>query len=246
MSYGCPICKTVYGEKISKCRCGFEGVDIAEYYPYFKSEAEKSEEYKKETFGIYKFTKRVACGELPYQPSEVVLQKRDNGDIGIYEAVEERGLAYIDCVGNDGKRTVADMGVVALRTGLHSMYLNTDYAESRFLDEAHIKMLFLGPDLKGFTDGFVVLTPPVRYVWVDPKNRFFTAENNVLFSKDKTVLVAYGRCRPEEEYKVPENVRYLEKYSFFFAENLRKLYLPRGIRIADGAFVQYGGEIIYY
>ena len=244
MSYSCPICKNTYDKKVEKCPCGFLGVNIAEYYPYFVSEAEREAEYRKETFGIYKFTKRVACGEIAFSPSELVLT--DQGDkTVVYEAVEERGLAYIDCLGTEDKPTVADMGVIALRTGLYSLYLNTDYADSRFLDEGSIRMLFLGPDFKGFTEGSVVQYPPVRYIWVDPQNKFFTAENNVLYNKDKTVLIAYARKRPEAEYKAPESVRRIEKRAFFCADGLKRLYLPRGT-VFDDENCADCFEIVYY
>lgn len=245
MSYSCPICKNTYDKKTEKCPCGFEGVDIAEYYPYFKTEAEREAEYGKETFDIYKFTKRVACGELPYAPSELVLKEGENGETVVYEAVEKRGLAYIDCVGTAEKPTVADEGVIALRTGLYSLYLNTDYADSRFLDEGHIRMLFLGPDFKGFTEGYAVQYPPVRYIWADPENKFFTAENNVLYNKDKTVLIAYARKRPETEYRVPETVRRIEKYAFFYADGLKRLYLPKGVVIGEENGLNFL-EIIHY
>lgn len=245
MSYSCPICKNTYEKKMGKCPCGYEGIDIAEYYPYFKTEAEREAEYGKETFGIYKFSKRVVCGELPYAPSELVLKEGENGETVVYEAVEDRGMAYIDCVGTEKSPTVADMGVTALRTRLYSVYLNTDYADSRFLDEGHARMLFFGPDFKGFTEGYVVQYPPVRYIWVDPKNKFITAENNVLYNKDKTVLIAYARKRPETEYRVPETVRRIEKHAFFYADGLKRLYLPRGTELGDENCAD-SFEIIYY
>ena len=239
----CPICKREYDGSPQQCQCGFELIKSSTF-------EENNEAFsKKELFNIYKFTKRVVLGEIPYTPSELELIERSDGKTCVYEALENRGLAYINCVGNGGKITCADMGVIALRTGMFSLILNTDEADSRFLDEGHIRMLFLGPDFKRFTDGYIVPFAPVRYLWVDPENKFFTSEDNVLFNKEMTELIFYPRHRPEAEYRVPQSVKRIGENAFCGAEYLKKLYLPEWVRIDDD-WLKSGDirtvEIVYY
>ena len=110
-------------------------------------------------------------------------------------------------------------------------------------------MLFLGPDFKRFTEGYIIPYAPVRYLWVDQKNKFFTAEDNVLFNKDMTELIFYPRHRPETEYRVPRSVKRIGKCSFGGAEYLEKLYFPEGVRIDDAWLKSVetdGLEIVYY
>ena len=242
--YECPICKTKYDRATECCQCGFEHIEKS----YYDSAEMDSDAEKKELFNIYKFTKRVACGEIPYEPSELELIERDD-KVYVYEALEKRGLAYIDCVGKEGIPTVADMGVIALRTGLKSLILNTDEADSRFLDEGHIRMLFLGPDFKRFTDGYIVAYAPIRYLWVNSKNKFFSSEDNVLFNKNKTELIFYPRYRPETEYRVPSTVKKIGKGAFGNADKLKKIYLPKNVSIEDRAITKDkadGLEIVFY
>ena len=92
-------------------------------------------------------------------------------------------------------------------------------------------------------------TAQLRFIAVDSANPAFTAEGNVLFTKDMRRLVCYAPSRPETEYRVPESVRVLGHYSFRFPSHLERLYLPRGTTVSDNALVFYEGrepEIEYY
>lgn len=243
--YECPICHAEYEENPRVCSCGFEGIE----YPFSHESKELSEEYeKKRLFKIYKFAKRVVTGELPYEPSELTVYEYDD-QIYVEESVDDRGLAYVDRKGDGKRKSFAAEGLVVFRNRTPALYLNTNEAHHNFLDESAVRMIFFGPDFERFENGYFRPYTLLRYLWVDARNPFISAENNVLFNKNKTELISYASLRPETEYRVPASVKRLMPLSFYFPKHLKKLWLPKGIQTVGRAFVfSYGEEpeIIYY
>ena len=241
----CPICKSEYDSPVKVCQCGFEGIE----YPVYEKPELSSEHEAKRLFSLYKFTKRVATGALAYAPSPLQTLEIEDDVLTIDEALERRGLALVDEPFRDNRKTVARDGLLALRTDVEALILNSYGANAMFLDESHVKALFFGKDFRELTDGFFYPFSAVRYLWVDGENPAFTSDNNVMYNKEKTLLISYARLRPEEEFRVPRSVRSLSRAAFYYPNNLRRLYLPRGIKIPDGALTFYSDsapEIIYY
>lgn len=235
---GCPICGKEYETTPKSCDCGFDGMA---YLPCFATDAVKAQYREREkelSFRIFKFAKQVYYGEKPYEKSKLVLFRREK-HVDVDEALERRGLAYVDCVehGADALPTVAAEGLLAMRNTVRALILNVNEAWSTFLDECGVQILLLGADFQRFREGGFQQYRSLRYIWVDGKNPYFTADDNVLFNKNKTKIVAYAGSRPGEEYTVPPSVKCLEPYSFYLPDHLKRLYLPRGIRIPDAALM---------
>ena len=237
LNYICPICNAQYSEKQSICSCGFEGI---EYVDYFNPQRSYEQE-KNELFKIYKFTKKVAYKEIEYTASKLSIIDLDENLID--EILENRGLAYVNA-----PNMILSEGALAFKTSVASLFADVKGAKALFLDESHVKMLFLGKHFESLTDGYFITFPALRYIWVDPENSHFHADNNVLFNKNQTELICYARMRPEEEYTVPKSVKKINKYAFFYTKHLKKLYIHKGTKIDDGAMTFYDDaipEIIY-
>jgi len=245
MGVNCPICSRTYDRNPGICSCGFDG--IGHHTP------EKPELYKAElsaeAFKIYKYSKRVLRGELIYDASPV-WERTVDGRLLIDGTPDDRGVILIDRSEREtGMRTVADEGLLAFKTNARALILNVDSVHSSVLDESAVYALLLGRDVKEIRNGIMIAPPQLRFIEVDRDNPVFSAENNVLFTKDMKKLVCYAPSRPEAEYRVPECVRVLQRYSFRFPSHLERLYLPKGITVSDSAFVFYDErepEIIYY
>lgn len=233
----CPICNAEYQEKKALCTCGFGEI---EYVDYFNQEI-YTEHVKKELFKIYKFSKKVALGEIKFEPSPISVIETDQ--IFIDEILEKRGLAYAYA-----PNMILSDGVLALKTNVQSLIADVKGANALFLDESHIKMLFLGKHFESFTQDFFISFPALRYIWVNSENKYFSADNNVLFNKNQTELICYARMRPEEEFTVPRSVKRINKYAFYYTKHLKKLYIHNETEIDDSAFKFYDDatpEIIY-
>ena len=247
----CPICKRSYETNPRTCACGFEGLV---FLPFYIGEAERPryESAQQElSFRIFKFAKQVMSGERSYPCSELSSDEWETR-VDILEALEERGLALVDPEAEEaiGKPTVAAQGLLSMRASVRALVLNTTAAEYDMLDESHVESLLLGAKFKEFREGGLLQYAPLRYLWVDGKNKHFVARDNVLFDKKEGQLILYARARPGEEYHVPKSVKSLAPYSFFAPLHLKRLYLPRGIRLSPdtfgrrNAYRQQDGEMI--
>ncbi|NLK55810.1 MAG: leucine-rich repeat domain-containing protein [Bacteroidales bacterium] len=64
---------------------------------------------------------------------------------------------------------------------------------------------------------------------VSPWNMTYTAENGVLFTKDKTSLLNYPAGKEEEVYVIPENVTIINPSAFYNCSNLTRIVIPVGV-----------------
>lgn len=72
---------------------------------------------------------------------------------------------------------------------------------------------------------------------VDPDSPYLSAEDGVLFNKDKTRLVKYPAARKASSYTVPESVQTINDNAFENSLNLQSVTLPEGLKeIGAGAF----------
>lgn len=74
-------------------------------------------------------------------------------------------------------------------------------------------------------------------ITVDEENQFYTAIDNVLFEKDKSVLIKYAPAKKEKSYSVPKGVVEISYDVFTDASSLESVEIPEGVeRIYSSAF----------
>jgi len=72
---------------------------------------------------------------------------------------------------------------------------------------------------------------------VDPKNKYYRTYNNVLFTKNKSELIAYAPKLIDEKYEIPDSVVRVSNYAFFGCKNLRLVNIPDSVfELGEGAF----------
>ena len=72
---------------------------------------------------------------------------------------------------------------------------------------------------------------------VDKNNLNYTSINGVLFSKDKTVLLAYPKESSATSYIIPDGVKIIESTAFMGTSNLNSIVIPNGVTtIKENAF----------
>ncbi len=234
----CPICFTKYKENPTICsNCGYQNLKSYVY------EIESKELYNKllndELFSVYKYTKAVYSGEIPYEMDKMYINEGEYDYL--QSAYSKRGLAFVDYVATE-KRTVADTGILAFEPAV-SLILNVNEIKSDFLDESQVKILFLGKDVEKIDYFF---NTQLKYFSVDSKNKYFSSKDNVLFNKDKTRLIYYCNLNNKEEYTVPSSVKVIGKCAFYNLKNLRLLNLPKGVKLENKAINSSNLEIRYY
>ena len=74
-------------------------------------------------------------------------------------------------------------------------------------------------------------------IYVDGNNNRYTDIDGVMFSKDKTKLLAYPGGRQQSTYTVPPSVTEIGKGAFWHCRNLTEIILPEGLKaIGNKAF----------
>ena len=72
---------------------------------------------------------------------------------------------------------------------------------------------------------------------VDSKNKHYRTFNNVLFTKNKSELIAYAPKLPEKSYEIPDSVVRVSNYAFFGCQNLVSVIIPDSVfDLGEGAF----------
>ncbi len=72
---------------------------------------------------------------------------------------------------------------------------------------------------------------------VDNDNENYSAENGILFNKDKTVLIKMPASSPYTEYAIPQTVNVISFNAFRYSKNLESVSLPDNLRTLEtGAF----------
>ena len=79
----------------------------------------------------------------------------------------------------------------------------------------------------------------LKRINVDPKSRFFKSVDDVLFNKNKSVLVSYPPRKQMKRYEVPDSVMTISSWAFCDCEQLEEIIIPDSVTdIGEGAFYQ--------
>lgn len=79
----------------------------------------------------------------------------------------------------------------------------------------------------------------LKRIEVDPKSRFFKSVDDVLFNKNKSVLISYPPLKNATVYEIPDSVTTISAWAFCDCEQLREIIIPDSVTdIGEGAFYQ--------
>ena len=79
----------------------------------------------------------------------------------------------------------------------------------------------------------------LKIINVDLKNRFFKSVDEVLFNKNKSVLVSYPPLKNGSVYEIPDSVTTISAWAFCDCEQLMEIIIPDSVTdIGEGTFYQ--------
>ena len=96
-----------------------------------------------------------------------------------------------------------------------------------------------GKGLSALGDNAFRLCKSLTQIAVDANNESFTTDENVLYNKDKTVLVQYPAGAARTSFTVPNGITKIGTYAFGYAEALQSVILPDGL-------TEFGEFAFYY
>lgn len=147
----------------------------------------------------------------------------------------------------DGTATVAKQDVATILGDLElpetvehdgASYTITAIADSAFFESENLGDIYIPKSVVSIgKDAFFGCTGISNFV-VDAANTVYSAENGVLFSKDKTILYMYPTSKSEASYKIPEGVTTIGDYAFYMTIHLTGgVTIPGTVTtICDNAF----------
>ena len=143
------------------------------------------------------------------------------------------GYAFSDCTSLENLRIPDSVTDVEWRTfegctSLKEIILseNMTYIDfSLFTGCTSLKSLNIPKNISDI-DMRAIMRYSLLEITVDEENQHFSAENGVLFNKDKTELLYYLKDNPRESYIVPNSVKVIGQNGFNSSKNLKSITLP--------------------
>lgn len=87
-------------------------------------------------------------------------------------------------------------------------------------------------------DGVFSWCTHLRSITVDEDNTYFTSQDGMLLSADKTKLYAYAFAYPGKDLVLPETINYIDYYTFAGNSTLKSIVVPSGVtKILEGTFI---------
>ena len=130
-------------------------------------------------------------------------------------------------------------------TGLESITLPNGLlkiGKAAFKDCTSLTSLYIPASVTTIGAGPLRGCTALESIEVDKKNRFFKTENNILFNKNKSILISYSPCLETKDYKIPDSVVTVSDWAFCGCKNLIRVEIPDSVyEIGEGAFYMCEG-----
>ncbi len=82
----------------------------------------------------------------------------------------------------------------------------------------------------------------LKAISVESKNRQFKSVEDILFNKNKSILICYPAQKDKYEYEVPDSVTMISDWAFCDCKMLNKIIIPDSVcEIGEGAFYKCTG-----
>lgn len=155
------------------------------------------------------------------------------GDVTIPSKVTNNGVTY----------TVTELGSFSFSScNLKSLTLpNTieTICIYSLLCIRNIESLTIPASVSRIDEGGIAQNDNLKSISVAKGNKYFTAIDNVLFNKDKTILIQYANNLPNTSYKIPNGTKRIANDAFNACHNLTDVEIPTTVtEIGDQAFYQ--------
>lgn len=113
----------------------------------------------------------------------------------------------------------------------------TKLGEEVFAECSSLKSITIPANLTSFNANAFTECTSISAYSVAPENTSYTAVDGVLFSKDKSTLVAYPNGKAGTSYSIPDGTVNIGKMSFNYNSTLNTITLPNSVSsIGDKAF----------
>ena len=155
------------------------------------------------------------------------------GSFGIYVG-DDKKLSFNDKV----KKITIKEGIITLSfaafydfESLESVSLpeSLEVIDSFVFNSSDLSELYIPSNVKTIEEPDTINSAYFERFVVSPKNKVFSSQDGILFSRDKKVLYAYPGGKTEKSYTVPDGVERIADYAFFCCYDLETLKFPQSL-----------------
>lgn len=97
-----------------------------------------------------------------------------------------------------------------------------------FCNHHFIKQINIHEGVFNISEAFVCSCPLLATIKVDKDNTYYTAVDNVLFTKDMKTLLCYAEAKPDTSYKIPDGVERIGDEAFYDT-NVEEFEIPDSV-----------------
>ena len=108
-----------------------------------------------------------------------------------------------------------------------------------------LKSVHIPRNVRRIDGGFLWMCGKVGSITIDPKNKAFFVQDNVLFSKDGKTLLRYMEAKAAERYDIPQSVEVIADGAFCSARRLKYVTIPDSVKTLGCAFWNSGIKEIF-
>ncbi|MGM9858113.1 MAG: leucine-rich repeat protein [Bacilli bacterium] len=106
-----------------------------------------------------------------------------------------------------------------------------------FKDCSNLQSITLPASLVKIDNGSLRGCISLQSIDVNKKNKYYKSYDDIMFNKNKSVLICYPPVKKYDVYEIPDSVSEIEDWAFAYAKNLKQVIIPDSVhRIGEGAF----------
>ena len=116
---------------------------------------------------------------------------------------------------------------IVIPEGIKKVFINPDGTSD--YEFPNLEEIILPDTLEYINPGFSFTMTNLNTIQLSDKNKYYKAEDNVLFNKNGTKLIAFPCGDNRTSYHIPDGVQTIKKEAFASNQNLQKVIIPASI-----------------
>ena len=104
-----------------------------------------------------------------------------------------------------------------------------DIKENTFERCDYLEEVEIGKNVKSISELAFTKCKKLKEISLSEDNKYFTADDGVLFDKDKTILIIYPGGKNDWKYEIPTTVNTIGEYAFYENQNIGNLQIPDSV-----------------
>lgn len=104
----------------------------------------------------------------------------------------------------------------------------TKVTSHMFAECSNLTDIYIGSDVQEISVSAFEFCNKIENYYVDDDNQYITAENGILYSKDKTAILRYPISR-KGGFSIPDTVKTIENRAFFQCKSLTEINIPTSV-----------------